>query len=121
MATDPAQKPFRLRPDQIKDVAVGYGACIATDMITCEGRKVAFMYREEGDHEDDSGWRFMSGHESDEYMNDPDNHAAYDVNTIANYDPDIIPFLDAEPGSAFERENGDGGFVEVEDFEPGEE
>ena len=90
-------------------------------MITVEGRKVAFMYREAPDHDVDSGWRFLTGHESDEYMNDPDHHAVYDVNTIANYDPDIIPFLDSPIGSAFERPNGVGGFVEVDDFTPGEE
>lgn len=115
---DPTKKPFQLCADQIKPIAIGYGGCIATDMITCGGRKVAFMYREATEREFDSGWRFMSGFESDEYMNDPDNHAVYDVNTIANYDADIIPFLDAPVGSAFERKNGTGPFVEVNDFEP---
>lgn len=114
---DPAQEPFRLRADQIKPIAKGYGGCIATDMITCCGRKVAFMYREATERDLDSGWRFMSGFESDDYMLDPNNHAVYDVNTIANYDPDIIPFLDAPIGSAFERENGTGPFAEVRDFE----
>lgn len=96
---------------------MGHGGCIATDMITCGGCKVAFMYREESSLDQDSGWRFMSGHESDEYMNNPDNHAIYDVNTIANYDPDIIPFLHAPVGAAFERENGTGPFIEVHDFD----
>ena len=76
------------------------------------------MYRESPDRHIDSGWRWMSGFESDEYMNDPDNHAVYDVNTIANYDPDVVPFLEAPIGSAFERKNGTGPFVEVHDFEP---
>ena len=115
---DPTKKPFRLREDQIRPIAEGHGACFATDMITCEGRKVAFMYRESPDEEIDSGWRFMSGFESDEYMDNPGNNAVYDVNTIANYDPDIIPFLDAPIGSAFERRNGTGPFAEVDDFEP---
>ena len=61
--------------------------------------------------------RFMSGFESDEYMNEPGNHSVYDVNTIANYDPDIVPLLDAPVGSAFERENGIGAFAKVNDFE----
>ena len=73
------------------------------------------MYREAPERDLDSGWRFMSGSETDEYMGDPANHGVYDVNTIANYDPDIVPFLDAPVGSTFERENGTGGFVEVHD------
>jgi hypothetical protein len=113
-----AEKKFALTPNQIKPLAEGYGGCIATDMITVEGRKVRFMYRQEPDNDIDSGWRFMAGSESDEYMDDSKNHGAYDVNTIANYDPDIIPFLDSPIGSAFEREDADEDFVEVDDFEP---
>ncbi len=114
---DPTKKPFRLRADEIRPIATGRGACFATDMITCDGRKVGFMYREPPDEEIDSGWRFLAGFESDEYMDDPDNLSLYDVNTIANYDPDIIPLLDAPIGSTFERENRTGPFVEVHDFE----
>lgn len=87
-------------------------------MITVEGHKVVFMYRETPDHNFDSGWRFMSGCESPEYMDNPDNHGIYDVNTIANCDADVIPFLDAPVGSTFEREDGNGHFIEVHDFKP---
>lgn len=98
------KKKFRLRADDIKPLANGHGGCMATDMITVEGKKVGFMYREEASHTEDSGWRFMSGLESQEYMDNPSNLEVYDINTIANYDPDIIPHLDAPVGSAFERE-----------------
>jgi len=54
----------------------------------------------------------MSGYESQEYMDEPTNHAIYDVNTIANYDPEIVPFLNAPIGSAFER-NESGILVEI--------
>ena len=110
-----SQKKFALRADQIRPLAEGHGGCFATDMITVEGRKVGYMYREEPDFESDSGWRFMAGRESPEYMDDADNIAIYDVNTVANYDPDIIPLLNAPVGSVFEREGGTGGFVAVED------
>jgi hypothetical protein len=113
-------KNFKIPAAQIRDVATGHGGCIATDKITVEGQRVGFMYREEPQEEVDSGWRFMAGDESEEYMDDPDNHEVYDVNTIANYDPDIIPFLEAPTGSAFERSEGDT-FVEVTDFAPSED
>jgi hypothetical protein len=102
---------------EIRDVATGYGACFATDKITVEGQRVRFMYRERPDGDIDSGWRFLAGSESDDYMGDPENMGLYDVNTIANYDPDIVPFLDAPIGSAFERPDGVT-FVEVPDFDP---
>jgi len=106
-------KKFLLLPEQIRPLAEGYGACFATDLITVSGQLVGFMYREEPDSEMDSGWRFFSGKESPEYTEDPSHVMLYDVNTIANYDPSIVPLLDSPSGSAFERaENGQ--FVEVE-------
>ena len=106
-------KRFKLGADAIRPLAEGHGACFATDMITVEGRRVAFMYRQAPDNDVDSGWRFLSGYESDAYMDDSENHGIYDVNTIANYDPDIIPFLSAPEGSAFERRDGSGPFEAV--------
>jgi hypothetical protein len=111
-AQDPRRKKFFLSADQIRPLAKGHGACFATDRITVDGRSVGFMYREAPDRDIDSGWRFMAGDESQAYMDDPDNLAIYDVNTIANYDPEIIPFLDAPIGLAFERDDS-GAFVEV--------
>jgi hypothetical protein len=111
-------KAFKLAKEQIKPLAQGHGSCFATDMITVEGDPVRFMYREEPDNEIDSGWRFMSGFESDEYLDNPDNLAVYDVNTIANYDPSIIPLLSSPIGSAFEKVEEGGQFEVVTDFEP---
>ena len=111
---------FRLGADQIRPLLPkNYGGCFATDMITVDGLGVSFMYREEPSFAADSGWRFMSGRESQEYMDDPDNLTIYDVNTIANYDPGIIPFLDAPMGSAFERDVESREFVQI-DFNPEE-
>ena len=76
------------------------------------------MYREAPDSDVDSGWRFLSGDESQAYADEASNFAMYDVNTIANYDPEIIPFLNAPVGSAFERKDGTGPFAEVHDFDP---
>jgi hypothetical protein len=111
-------KQFRLKAEDIKQLATGRGACFATDMITRQGRPVGFMYRDRPDNEQDSGWRFMAGTEDQDYMDDPDNHGVYDVNTIANYDPGIIPHLDAPAGAAFERTPGAKNFRPVTDWQP---
>jgi hypothetical protein len=103
-------KIFRLTAAAIEPVAVGYGSCIASDHITVEGRPVGFMYREEPSDSVDSGWRFLSGAETEEYTDDPDHFAVYDVNTIANYDRTITPHMSAPYGSAFGKSDG-GGFV----------
>jgi len=96
-------KKFRLRSDEIKPLAMGQGSCFASDMITVDGKKVGYMYREPPDNEFDSGWRFLAGSEPNAYMDDAKNFGIYDVNTIANYDPQIIEFLSAPIGSAFAR------------------
>src|SRR2546423_5965626 len=90
-----APKTFKLRADQIKSLAPGHGACIATDMITVQGKRVGLMYKEEPREEADSGWCFSAGTESQEFMDDVANHAVYDINTYANSDPEIYPFLSA--------------------------
>jgi hypothetical protein len=96
-------KQFKIPAAKLKPLAPSRGACYATDSITVDGNKVNYMYREAPDFPEDSGWRFFSGKESAEQIDDPDYFQIYDVNTIANYDPDIIPFLDVPPNSAFER------------------
>ncbi len=113
-------KQFRLPKEEIRSLAEGIGGCIATDMITVGGYPVRFMYREAPDNDVDSGWRFLSGYEDDAYMGNPTNHAIYDVNTIANYDPSIIPFLGAPEGCAFEKTPDSERFLAVTGWSPHE-
>jgi len=102
----PSAKKFALDKELIKPLAKGFGGCIASDRILVDGCRVGYMYRQAPVDEVDSGWCFLAGDESDDYMANNANHGVYDVNTIANYDPDIVPYLDYETGSAFERRNG---------------
>lgn len=78
---------------------------------------VGWMYRQAPDNDIDSGWRFFSGRETQDYADDARNFALYNVNTIANYDPEIVPLLDAAIGSAWARD--DDGLFQPEDG-PGE-
>jgi hypothetical protein len=104
---------FGLDASEIKPLVVGRGSCLASNRITFDSQRVGFMYREAPDHADDSGWRFFAGDETQEYADEPKNFKIYNVNTIANYDPDIIAYLDAPPRSAFERRRGQTRFVDV--------
>jgi hypothetical protein len=106
-------KKFYKSKDEFKPIAVGYGACIATDHITVDGKKVGYMYREEPSENipADNGWRFFSGEESQEYVDNANNSCLYDTNTIVNYDQSITPFLSAPIGSAFCK-NEKGEFIE---------
>jgi hypothetical protein len=108
-------KRFRLRAEDIKPLAEGFGAALATDRIMVDGLPVGFMYRQKPDNPADSGWRFFSGDEDQDYADDPDKAGAYDLNTIANYDPSIIPLLISPVGSVYEKAPGAAKFERVTD------
>src|SRR4051794_7773678 len=113
-----SDKKLRLRADEIRQVAPGHGACMASDRITVDGDRVGYMYRREPDFAHDSGWIFLAGDEPQEYADDPDNIAIYDVNTIANYDGDIVPLLGSPVPSAFARLSPGGPLEPVAPPEP---
>ena len=104
-------KEYKLTKEDIKRLIDSNEGCIATDRITVDGMRVGYMYREEPSSKyPDSGWRLLAGDESQEYLDNPRNSEVYQLNTICNYDPEIIPYLDAEYGAAFYR-NSRGKFV----------
>lgn len=97
-------KLFKLKRHEIAPVALGRGGCMATDRITVDGAPVGYMYRDKPIRDEDSGWRFFAGDEDEHYMADQQRHGVYDLNTIVNYDPDVLPLLEAGQGSRFERD-----------------
>jgi hypothetical protein len=100
-----SKKKFKIPKARIRTLVHGKGSCIASDKITVDGFPIRYMYREEPNFDTDSGWRFFSGTEEQDYVDNPDNLAIYDINTLANYDPSIIPFLDSEIGTEFEKDS----------------
>ena len=109
-----SERVFARDLERLQELARGRGGAMATDEIMVKGRPVGYAFREEPDNELDSGWCFTAGDESEAYMADTDNLDVYDVNTIANYDPEIIPFLDAPPGAVLLRERGTGRLVRAD-------
>jgi hypothetical protein len=80
--------------------------------IAVDGLPVGLMYREEPQSEGDSGWSFLAGDESDEYLDDPENAGDFDLNQVANHDPAIVPYLDEPTETTLERVEG------TDEFEP---
>lgn len=100
------KKKFYLDPSKMKQLLTNYEGpkgCIASDRIIVDGNKVGYMYREASLGEWDSGWRFLAGDESQAYLDDEKNVGVYLLNTLCNYDQEIIDFLDEEIGSVFVR------------------
>ena len=116
-------KRLRLSKDEILPLALGHGGCLATDRIVVDGCPVGYMARDIPVRPQDSGWRFFAGDEDEVYMAEISHHGVYEVNTIANYDLTIIPYLDSPFGCRFERFNESefAMLIEEEDDEEGDE
>lgn len=109
-------KKFKIKKEDIKTLIGGEAnrGCFATDKITVEGKKIGYMQRLKPDVDSsfpDSGWRFFAGDEDEVYLSDSANIEIFDLNTICNYDPEIIPLLNAPYNTAYYRDE-DGKFVE---------
>jgi hypothetical protein len=109
-----SQKKFAITKENIRELVPSMGAAFATDRIMVEGKKVGYMYRENANRQDDSGWRFFSGDEDQAYIDDASHTGIYAVNTVANYDPDIIPYLNTPAPCAFEKIDGSNKYRRVE-------
>lgn len=89
--------------------------CFVTQRILRDGAKVAYLYCEEPDNENDSGWRFTANDESDEYMDDPKNVAFVSVGLVLSKDDSFINLLDSPVGASFVRDVRTQAFVPVMD------
>jgi hypothetical protein len=97
-----------------------FGYVMASKMLVDNKRKVRFMYCEEPSNKQDSGWRFFCGDEDQDYADNPDNIAIYDIETILAIDKSITPYLSAAKGTALERESENSTFTVSKDFIMGE-
>lgn len=107
------RKVFKIKPNDIKQLVDPMGSCLASDKITVEGLPIGFMYREYPEEENDSGWRFLSGTETQDYIDDPNNSMVFEVNTVANYDASIIPYLKSHEGIELEKIENSDEFAEI--------
>ena len=85
-----------------------------TDRVSIDQDKICYMVREEPSKDNpDSGWRIFAGDETQEYIDDIDHTQVFSLNTVCNYDPDIIPFLEEPIGTVVIR-NAEGKLVKEE-------
>ncbi len=104
-----------MKIEEFEDLVPTGGTCYASKKITEEGMKIGFMHREEPTDEFDTGWRFYSGTEDEDYVDNHENVMLYDVNTVANFDRSIIPLLKKPIGTEWERIEGSNKFQLLEE------
>jgi len=103
-----------LNPDEIRDLVKMPGYSIVSKQILEDGLPILFMYRENPIDEEDTGWRFLSGQEGQDYLDDADNSKFIGVNTMANMDKSIIPYLRKPIGTELEKKLGEQEFTSIE-------
>ena len=89
--------------------------CFVTKRVLEDGVPVGYLYREEPDNEDDSGWRITANDETEEYMDDSDNSAYVSLGAVLSKDDSFIELLGSPAGSAFARDSESGRFVPCND------
>lgn len=89
--------------------------CFVTARVLHDGAPIGYLYREAPEREDDSGWRIFAGDETDEYFADEDTTFYVSLGAVLNRDDAILPLLEAEVGSIFERVAGSNTFVAVDE------
>lgn len=95
-----------------------YDRCFVTNKILYEKAQINYIYREEPMEKDenrdyvDTGWRFLSGDESDEYMEDSENISLVSLGAVLSIDDSFIDLLQSEVGKSFRR-NEKGNFEKI--------
>ncbi|WP_340199623.1 DUF2185 domain-containing protein [Ascidiimonas sp. W6] len=97
-----------------------FDRCFATNKILYENAPINYFYREKPLEKDekkdyiDTGWRFLSGDESKEYMSNLDNISLVSIGAVLSNDDSFIHLLESEIGTSFER-NEQGEFEKIEE------
>ncbi len=89
--------------------------CFVTQRILRDGARVGYLYREDPDREDDSGWRLTANDESDEYMENVGNIAYVSLGAVLGKDDSIASLLQQPVGSAFVFDEKRGRYVSCAD------
>jgi hypothetical protein len=79
--------------------------CIISHKILMDNERIGLLYRNEEikleNGRKDSGWCFMSGNESEAYLNDPENFTFTTLGKVLNLNDAFIQFLDEPEGSEY--------------------
>jgi hypothetical protein len=89
---------------------------IVSKQVAEKSRPVGYLYREQPSREQDSGWRITAGDESQDYMDDAENHTLMPLRDLIGRDAGLEEIFRQPIQAAFQRDE-DGRFVAVP-FEP---
>lgn len=112
------KKPFKkseLKALSDNDSAMPSG-CIASNNLLTEKGKLKWCFRETPINNMDSGWRFLSDIDTDEYLADANNSSVCDLDTVIQTEPAILAIINSSVGTDVELKivNGEKVFVDIQ-------
>ncbi len=93
---------------------------LVSKQVTKDGKPVCWLFREQTDRENDSGWRIFAGDEQQEYLDNADNIDLVPLRDLISKDKSLEEIFRTPTGSAFERDGANGAFRLV-DWRPSED
>lgn len=83
--------------------------CFVTEQVLNGSYPVGWCYREDPQFPEDSGWRFLAGHETSEYLSDLSNLKCVSLTVMYYLNNEILSFLEVPSGTTVIR-RADGSF-----------
>ena len=81
--------------------------CLITK-AALEEERIGYMYRQESETDFiDCGWRFMTGDETEEYVNEPGNIIMCRYSAVCNIEPSVRAYFYADIGKQYEKVHGE--------------
>lgn len=104
---------------QILDSLGGGHLCLASSMILNEKpMPIRFFYKESPQHVNDTGFRFYSGLESDEFLMTEESALVAPIDCMVRLDKSIEDLVKrSEVGSVWERLPGQNDWIPVTDYQ----
>lgn len=100
---------------QALNAALNYA--IVSHEVIQHHETIGFLYREAPVFEHDSGWRFFSGMESDEYVSQPENFVTLPLSEVVAQYPEIRELMSHSAG-AWEWDEEQQQYIAVADWSP---
>lgn len=93
--------------------------CLASSLILNERPlPIRFFYKEDPQHDNDTGFRFYSGQETDEFLMEEDAACVAPLDCMERLDPSISELVQrSEVGSVWERLPDSNDWVPVYDYQ----
>lgn len=112
-------KKSELKTLSDNDSAMPTGCIVSNNLLSEKGR-LKWCFRETPINNMDSGWRFLSDIDTDEYLADANNSSVCDLDTVIQIEPAILAIINSSVETDIELKmvNGEKVFVNTDSGKP---